>query len=131
LSHTCSLSNFKALNFKRGEERAAYAEFTIHWRKTSLIQGIDIAWTNYSHSIFSGKIQMLADEIYQYALAISDQHRATDIRVGLGCTAVALEDGRCALAYILHEQEHESCTVIADAGTLAGRKASELISWIK
>jgi uncharacterized protein len=77
------------------------------------------------------KIQMLADEIYQSALAISDQHRATDIRVGLGYTAVALEDGRCGLAYTLREQEHESCTVIADAGTLMGRKASELISWIK
>jgi uncharacterized protein len=74
---------------------------------------------------------MLAEEIYQYALAISDQNRATDIRVGLGYTAVALEDGRSGLAYTLHEQEHESCTVIADAGTLAGRKASELISWIK
>jgi uncharacterized protein (DUF4213/DUF364 family) len=74
---------------------------------------------------------MLTDEIYQEALSIADEHYATDVRVGLGYTAVALEDGRCGLAYTLHEGEYESCTVIADAGTLAGRKASELISWMK
>jgi uncharacterized protein len=74
---------------------------------------------------------MLADEIYTEALAIAADHRAMDIRVGLGYTAVALEDGRCGLAFTLHEKEYESCTVIPDAGTLAGRQASELISWMK
>jgi uncharacterized protein len=73
---------------------------------------------------------MLADEIYNQALAIAADHHASDIRVGLGYTAVALEDGRCGLAFTLHESEYESCTVIAEAGTLAGRKASELIAWI-
>ena len=74
---------------------------------------------------------MLADEIYAEVLAIAAEHRVADIRVGLGYTAVALEDGRCGLAYTLHEKEYESCTVIAEAGTLVGRKASELISWMK
>jgi uncharacterized protein (DUF4213/DUF364 family) len=74
---------------------------------------------------------MLADEIYKQVLTIAAEHYATDIRVGLGYTAVALEDGRCGLAYTLHEKEYQSCTVIAEAGTLAGRRASELISWIK
>jgi uncharacterized protein (DUF4213/DUF364 family) len=35
------------------------------------------------------------------------------------------------LAYTLHEKEYESCCVMPDAGKLAGRKASELIPWIK
>jgi hypothetical protein len=74
---------------------------------------------------------MITDEIYSKVLAIAADHRAADVRVGLGYTAVALEDGRCGLAFTLHEKEYESCTVIAEAGTLAGRKASELISWIK
>jgi uncharacterized protein len=74
---------------------------------------------------------MLADEICKEVLTIAAEHHATDIRVGLGYTAVALEDGRCGIAFTLHENEYESCTVIADAGTLAGRKASELISWMK
>ena len=74
---------------------------------------------------------MLADEIYRQVLPVAAEHYATDVRVGLGYTAVALEDGRCGLAYTLHEKEYESCTVIAEAGTLAGRRASELISWMK
>jgi uncharacterized protein (DUF4213/DUF364 family) len=74
---------------------------------------------------------MLIDEIYQPVLTMAAQHAVTDVRVGLGYTAVALEDGRCGLAYTLHENEHESCTVIAEAGTLAGRKATDLISWVK
>jgi len=74
---------------------------------------------------------MLADEIYTEVLAMAGEHRTADIRVGLGYTAVALEDGRCGLAFTLHEQEYESCSVIAEAGTLAGRKASELLSWMK
>jgi uncharacterized protein len=74
---------------------------------------------------------MLADEIYAEALTIAADHYAADIRVGLGYTAVVLDDGRCGLAFTLHEQDYESCTVIAEAGTLAGCKASELISWMK
>jgi hypothetical protein len=73
---------------------------------------------------------MLSDEICREALEIAAEHRAADIRIGLGYTAVALEDGRCGLAYTLHEREYESCTVIGEAGTLAGRRVSELISWI-
>jgi uncharacterized protein len=74
---------------------------------------------------------MLADDIYAEVLAIAGEHRTADIRVGLGYTAVALDDGRCGLAFTLHEKEYESCTVIPDAGTLSGRTASELISWMK
>jgi hypothetical protein len=48
---------------------------------------------------------------------------ALDIRIGLGYTAVLLENGSCGLAYTLHEKEHESCGVMPDAGKLAGRKA--------
>jgi hypothetical protein len=69
---------------------------------------------------------MLTDEICSEVLRIGADQRVTDIRVGLGYTAAALEDGRCGLAYTLHENEYESCTVIAEAGTLAGRKAGSL-----
>jgi uncharacterized protein len=74
---------------------------------------------------------MLAEDIYQEALKFSAPHHATDIRIGLGYTAVVMEDGRCGLGYTLREQEHESCTAIPEAGELAGRSASELIAWIK
>jgi uncharacterized protein len=74
---------------------------------------------------------MLADEIVKHGLNAADQHTAVDIRIGLGYTAVLLEDGRCGLGYTLHEKEYESCCVMPDAGRLAGRKASELIQWMK
>jgi uncharacterized protein len=73
---------------------------------------------------------MLADEICKRVLSIAAEHSVTDIRVGLGYTAAVLENSRCGLAFTLHEKEYESCTVIAEAGSLAGRKASELVSWI-
>jgi uncharacterized protein (DUF4213/DUF364 family) len=74
---------------------------------------------------------MLSDEICHEALSIAAENIAADVRIGLGYTAVALENGRCGLAYTLHEKEYESCTIIAEAGTLAGRKASDLIAWMK
>jgi uncharacterized protein len=74
---------------------------------------------------------MLADEIVELGLKAADQHTAVDIRIGLGYTAVLLEDGRCGLGYTLHEKEYESCCVMPDAGRMAGRKASELIPWMK
>ncbi len=74
---------------------------------------------------------MLADEICAQVLSIADQQCITDVRIGLGYTAVALENGRCGLAFTLHETEYDSCTVVAEAGTLVGRRASELLSWMK
>ncbi len=74
---------------------------------------------------------MLANEIADHGLTLVDRHTVSDIRIGLGYTAVLLDDGRCGLAYTLHEQPYESCSVISEAGTLAGRKASELIPWMK
>jgi len=74
---------------------------------------------------------MLADEIVDQGLKTAQHHIAADIRIGLGYTAVCLENGRCGLAFTLHEKEYESCCVIAEAGKLAGRKASELIPWMK
>jgi uncharacterized protein len=74
---------------------------------------------------------MLASEIVEHGLNLAQQHVTTDIRIGLGYTAVRLENGSCGLAYTLHEKEYESCCVIPDAGKLAGRKASELIPWMQ
>jgi uncharacterized protein (DUF4213/DUF364 family) len=74
---------------------------------------------------------MLANEIVDQALTMASDPAATDIRIGLGYTAVLLADGRCGLAYTLHEDEYESCCVIPEAGRLSGRKVSELISWMK
>jgi uncharacterized protein (DUF4213/DUF364 family) len=74
---------------------------------------------------------MLIDEIVNWGVTLGQKLATADIRIGLGYTAVRLEDGRCGLAYTLHEKEYESCCVIPEAGSLAGRKVSELIPWMK
>jgi uncharacterized protein (DUF4213/DUF364 family) len=74
---------------------------------------------------------MLIDRIIEHGLKSAGLHKAADIRIGLGYTAVLLEDGRCGLAYTLHEKEYESCCVMPDAGSLAGRKVLELMPWMK
>jgi uncharacterized protein (DUF4213/DUF364 family) len=74
---------------------------------------------------------MLANEIVTQALTMELDQAAVDIRIGLGYTAVLLADGRCGLAYTLHEEEYESCCVVPEAGSLAGRKASEFIPWME
>ena len=74
---------------------------------------------------------MLAEELVEYGLKKAGQHATADIRIGLGYTAVLLDNGNCGLAYTLHEKEYESCCVMPDAGRLAGRKAADLIPWIK
>ena len=73
--------------------------------------------------------QILIHEIRDYALAKESGLRAADVRIGLGYTAVLLDNGRCGLAYTLHEQEFESCCVVPEAGKLIGRSAGELIPW--
>lgn len=72
---------------------------------------------------------MLIQEVRDYALEMDKGLRTTDVRIGLGYTAVLLENGRCGLAYTLHEQEFESCCVVPEAGRLIGRRAAELIPW--
>jgi hypothetical protein len=73
---------------------------------------------------------MLAQEIVDFGLSQESFRAVTDVRIGLGYTAVRLEDGRCGLAFTLHEEEYESCCVVPEAGKLAGRKAMELIPWM-
>ena len=74
---------------------------------------------------------MIQDEILDCLPGLAAGHIAADIRIGLGYTAVRLEDGRCGLAYTLHEAEYESCGVIPQAGTLTGRSVSELSECLK
>jgi hypothetical protein len=44
-----------------------------------------------------------------------------DVRVGLGYTAIQLNDGNCGLAYTFRNDVSEGCSVIKSAGTLVGQ----------
>lgn len=54
--------------------------------------------------------------------------RVADVRIGLGYTAVALEDGRAGLAYTFRDLAKGGCSVFHGKRPLAGRAAADLLS---
>jgi len=76
-------------------------------------------------------MRMLANQLVDYVKERGAGRKAADVRIGLGYTAVRVEDAGCGLAYTLHEGEYESCCVVAEAGRVAGRSASELVGWLQ
>jgi uncharacterized protein (DUF4213/DUF364 family) len=74
---------------------------------------------------------MLIDALADRSLAHSPPGRVCDLRVGLGYTAVLLDNGRCGLAYTFRDEAKEGCCVIGEAGTITGRQAMELVAWAK
>jgi hypothetical protein len=74
---------------------------------------------------------MLIDQVCDFLLPAADTHSVAEVRLGLGYTAVELDDGRCGLAYTFRDELAEGCGVMSGAGTLAGRRAAELAQWAK
>ena len=50
-----------------------------------------------------------------------------EVRIGLGYTAVVLEDGRTGIAYTLQGGPKACCAILDEAGSLKGRRAEELL----
>jgi uncharacterized protein (DUF4213/DUF364 family) len=73
----------------------------------------------------------IVDEIYNRLNVLLQGRTVAEVRMGLGYTAVGLDNGRCGIAYTYREEAHEGCSAVREAGTLAGRPASELASWVK
>ncbi|MBN2339663.1 MAG: DUF364 domain-containing protein [Acidobacteria bacterium] len=76
-------------------------------------------------------MRMLANELVDRVRERAEGRKVADVRIGLGYTAVRVDGAGCGLAYTLHEGEYESCCVVAEAGRVAGRAASELVGWMK
>ena len=74
---------------------------------------------------------MLLDQVCDWLLPAAESCSVVDVRLGLGYTAVQLDDGRCGLAYTFRDETHEGCCVIGAAGTLAGRQASDVALWTR
>jgi uncharacterized protein (DUF4213/DUF364 family) len=67
------------------------------------------------------------DEICDRLLTSAASHRVAEVRIGLGYTAVQLDNGRCGLAFTFRQESGGDCCAVKEAGTLAGRRASELV----
>ena len=73
---------------------------------------------------------MVIDELIQQALAGADGLYVKDVRAGLGYTCVMLDDDSCGLAYTFRDRLGSCCGILGAAGSLIGKKASELIPWL-
>ena len=74
---------------------------------------------------------MLLDQVCESLLPAATGRSVNDVRVGLGYTAVQLDDGHCGLACTLRDEIQECCAAVKAAGTLAGRPAAELAGWAR
>lgn len=73
-------------------------------------------------------IEALIDAV----LPCHDQKRVIDIRIGLGYTAVKLNSGECGVACTLrHRLDDDTCSLLPQAGTMAGFEAAEAIPLIR
>ncbi|MBM3744862.1 MAG: hypothetical protein FJW34_03580 [Acidobacteria bacterium] len=74
---------------------------------------------------------MVVDDLLELLAPRAERRTVSEVCVGLAYTAVRLDDGRCGVAFTFHEDVCEGCTVVKEAGTLAGRPALELAGWVK
>jgi uncharacterized protein (DUF4213/DUF364 family) len=69
--------------------------------------------------------KMIVDDLLQETRAALAERIVADVRIGLGYTAVVLDDGGCGLAGTVVEGSDWRCTLLAEAGELIGRPALE------
>jgi len=74
---------------------------------------------------------MIIDQVCDLLLPVAAGRSVGDIRVGLGYTAVQVDGGSCGLAYTFRSATDEGCCVNREAGTLMGRRASDLAEWAR
>jgi uncharacterized protein len=69
----------------------------------------------------------LQDRIEAAALALAEGVRVADVRIGLGYTAVLLDNGQAGVAYTFLDEAAGGCSVYRNIRPLAGRPAGDLL----
>jgi uncharacterized protein len=69
---------------------------------------------------------MIIDQLLEDAQIRLAGRSVADVRIGLGYTAVTLDDGGCGLAGTITEGADWSCSLLSDAGDLVGSSAMTL-----
>ncbi len=70
----------------------------------------------------------LKDEIKKAALPLAKEIKVSDVRIGLGYTAVLLENGNAGLAYTFRDDVPGGCSAYQNIRPLAGRPATDLLN---
>ena len=70
-------------------------------------------------------VQRLIDKVKRDAAS----RTLAEIRIGIGYTAVLLDDGSCGVSYTFRNELGPQCGLIEEAGDLAGTNCSQIIDW--
>lgn len=73
----------------------------------------------------------IIDLIYTTLSGRSEGLTAADVRIGLGYTAVMLDNGSAGVAYTFRKETADGCTTFHGKRPLAGRPAGELLAHLK
>jgi len=74
---------------------------------------------------------VIVDDLLGEAESTLSKRVIADVRIGLGYTAVLLDDEGCGLAGTLVEESRHCCTLLAGAGELIGKPALEVAAYAK
>lgn len=66
--------------------------------------------------------------IREQLASAAEGRTVTDVRIGLGYTAVMTDDGRAGVAFTFHQHMPERCSLFKGRLPLEGRKASEVMA---
>ncbi len=72
---------------------------------------------------------MVVDELIEILSERAERRSLQDVRLGLGYTAVRLDNGACGLAFTYRDEVATDCSVLGQAGSVAGRPAAEVVHW--
>ncbi len=73
---------------------------------------------------------MIADELRAHLLSSLGEQHLVDVRIGLGYTAVMLEDGSVGVAYTFRENATAGCSVFKGRRPLVGRTTTEVLDYL-
>jgi uncharacterized protein (DUF4213/DUF364 family) len=73
----------------------------------------------------------IIEKLMERGIDLADDQIVTDLRVGLGYTAVEVSDKDVGLAYTFRHDIRRTCTAVKEAGNITGRTAKELIGWMR
>ena len=74
---------------------------------------------------------MIIDELTLAAEKLSNGKLLSDLIIGVGYTVAALNDGTAGMAFTFRGELGKKCSLIDEAGTLAGRGCKEFLPWAK
>ncbi|MFH0916333.1 MAG: DUF4213 domain-containing proteins, partial [bacterium] len=73
---------------------------------------------------------MIIEELRSHLLHHFPEQRVADVRIGLGYSAVMLEDGNAGTAYTFRHDAASGCSVFMGRRPLAGRTTTEILEYL-